>query len=192
MKMNPGTRPARSSRFAPGPDADPDSNAAADAENDQVSASERLSVTGLATAPGNDCLPRPGDISARFSRSFPGHPEQVARARHFVTAALPGCQAAPDAVLLTSELATNAVWHSATGRGGAFAVAVWHAGGRIKVTVTDDGSATRPAVAAAAEQLATSGRGLLLVDALADSWGYEAGGPDGRGCVWFELSCPGP
>jgi len=60
------------------------------------------------------------------------------------------------------------------------------------VTVTDDGSATRPAVAAAAEQLATSGRGLLLVDALADSWGYEAGGPDGRGCVWFELSCPGP
>ena len=92
----------------------------------------------------------------------------MALARTFVAAALASCPAASDAILLTSELATNAVTHSATGRGGLFAVSISHAPGRVRVTVTDDGSATRPAVAVAVgDELATSGRGLLLVDCLA-------------------------
>ena len=179
MKMNPGTRPARSSRFDRAPD------------NGQIGGSAEIAV---AAPPGEPAHP---DISPRFRRSFAGQPDQVAQARHFVQGALLGCPAAADAVLLTSELATNAVQHSATGRGGAFVVAICHAPGRVRVTVADGGSATHPAVAPAADELACSGRGLLLVDVLADRWGYasdldhpaadRAGGTSGA--VWFELPC---
>jgi hypothetical protein len=194
MKMNPGTRPARSSRFGPAPDAGTDSSTAADAENDQVSADGRFSAIGLPPAlagAGNDGPRGCADISSRFIRSFPGCPDQVAPARHFVAAALAGCPAAPDAVLLASELATNAVRHSATGRGGSFTVAISHAPGRVRITVTDDGSDTRPVLPAGAPgPLACSGRGLLLVDALSGGWGHAAGGPSRRAAVWFELPCP--
>ncbi len=62
-------------------------------------------------------------------------------------------------------------------------MAISHAPGRVRVTVTDDGSATRPAVAVAVgDELATSGRGLLLVDCLARHWGYrDRPGERGRG-----------
>jgi len=166
--MNPGTRPARSSRFDRSPD------------NGQ-------SDGGGAPQPDHP------DIPPRFRQAFAGHPDQVAQARRFVEGALAGCPALADVVLLTSELATNAVQHSATGRGGAFVVAISHGPGRVKVTVADGGSATRPAVAPEAAELAVSGRGLLLVDVLADRWGY-ASDLDHRalgacGAVWFELAC---
>lgn len=132
-------------------------------------------------------------IPPRFLRVFPGHPDQVAQARHFVGRAMARCPAMVDAVLLTSELATNAVQHSATGSGGTFAVAISHAPGRARLTVSDDGSAGHPLLAAA-DELATSGRGLMLVDCLALRWGYTSPGERGRGTgekstVWFELSC---
>jgi anti-sigma regulatory factor (Ser/Thr protein kinase) len=167
--MNPGTRPARSSRFDRSPD------------NGQSDGAPRAAGNG-----GTGHL----EIPPRFRQTFAGQPDQVAHARRFVEGALAGCPALADVVLLTSELATNAVQHSATGRGGAFIVAISHGPGRVKVTVTDGGSATRPAVAAEAAELAVSGRGLLLVDVLADRWGYasELDGP-AQGAVWFELAC---
>ncbi|HUZ26805.1 MAG TPA: ATP-binding protein [Streptosporangiaceae bacterium] len=134
-------------------------------------------------------------IPPRCWRAFPGHPDQVARARHFVARALADCPAVTDVVLLTSELATNAVQHSASGRGGIFAVAISHAPGRVRVTVTDGGSASLP-VMAAADELSTSGRGLILVDCLALRWGYtgpaelaRAEGAPAQATVWFELTC---
>jgi anti-sigma regulatory factor (Ser/Thr protein kinase) len=134
-------------------------------------------------------------IPPRFLRAFPGHPDQVALARHYVARALASCPAVADAVLLTSELATNAVQHTATGAGGTFAVAISHSPGRVRVTVTDDGSASLPAMAEA-EEMSTSGRGLILVDCLALRWGSapraERGRTHGvavRAAVWFELAC---
>jgi anti-sigma regulatory factor (Ser/Thr protein kinase) len=122
-------------------------------------------------------------------QSFPGQPDQVAAARAVVARALAGCPAAADVVLLTSELATNAIKHSASGRGGRFTIAISHGPGRVRVTVTDNGSAGHPALAAA-EELATSGRGLVLVDFLADRWGYaQSKGIRDPGAVWFELDC---
>jgi anti-sigma regulatory factor (Ser/Thr protein kinase) len=204
MKMNPGTRPARSSRFGRSPDNNQIGGPAATVparrpaqinhEDGEIGPSERDGESGHP------------DIPPRFRQSFAGQADQVARARDFVAAALAGCPAVADAVLLTSELATNAVQHSATGRGGAFIVAISHAPGRVRVTVTDGGSASRPAVAAEAAELAVGGRGLLLVDCLADRWGYAsepghpgdaghpgrpAGNGDGvpSGAVWFELAC---
>jgi anti-sigma regulatory factor (Ser/Thr protein kinase) len=134
-------------------------------------------------------------IPPRFWRAFHGHPDQVALARRFVARALADCPAVADVILLTSELATNAVQHSASGRGGTFAVAISHGPGRVRVTVTDDGSASLP-VMAAAEELSTSGRGLILVAGLAVRWGYAGPGERGRAAgsqvtatVWFELTC---
>jgi anti-sigma regulatory factor (Ser/Thr protein kinase) len=213
MNMNPGTRPARSSRYDRSPD------------NGQFAGAGKLAATGPAGQAGdengqtgqvgpigqiNRDTDHP-DIPPRFRRSFAGQPDQVAAARHFVHGALAGCPALADAVLLASELATNAVQHSASGRGGAFVVAISHAPGRVRVTVTDGGSATRPIVAREPEELAVSGRGLVLVDALADRWGYAseldhpaasdapanaAGRCPGAdvstehcGAVWFELAC---
>ena len=209
MDMNPGTRPARSSRYGRNPDDGPFSGAGS------------LATTVPPGPPGprgpaDDEVGQIGqinrgidhrDIPPRFRRSFAGQPDQVAQARHFVQAALAGCPALADAVLLTSELATNAVQHSATGRGGAFTVAISHGPGRVKVTVTDGGSATRPIVAPQTNELVVSGRGLVLVDGLADRWGYageldrpaasdapgRCSGGDVRAepaaAVWFELAC---
>ena len=49
-------------------------------------------------------------------RVFPGSGDQVGRARQFVGQVLGGCPAADDAVLLTSELVTNAITHTASGQ----------------------------------------------------------------------------
>jgi anti-sigma regulatory factor (Ser/Thr protein kinase) len=199
--MNPGTRPARSSRFGRSPDNGQfgagNLAPAVPAPAGHADHADHADHAGGGMRPaGRDGEDGHPDIPPRFRRSFPGQPDQVALARHFVQGALAGCPALADAVLLTSELATNAVQHSATGRGGAFVVAISHAPGRVRVTVTDNGSATRPAVAAEPEDLAVSGRGLLLVDALADRWGYAseqdraaAGVAVPCGAVWFELAC---
>jgi serine/threonine-protein kinase RsbW len=198
MKMNPGTRPVRSSRFSHSPDNNPlDGAAGITAVSPAGTADPGAADEGLADHDDQDGGSAHSEIAPRFRECFTGHPEQVARARHFVAGGLAGCTGAADAELLTSELATNAVQHSATGHGGTFIVAISHAPGRVRVTVTDGGSATFPAVAVAAEELVTSGRGLLLVDCLAERWGY-AGGPDqpgesrvpaAGGAVWFELAC---
>jgi anti-sigma regulatory factor (Ser/Thr protein kinase) len=172
---------------------------------------DRLVMMAVTDLPGTrrakardlGCAPdslRHDAIPPRFLRTFPGRPEEVAAARRFVTDALAGCPAASDVVLLTSELATNAIQHSATGHGGSFVIAISHGPGRVRVTVTDEGSASQPVVGAG-DELSTSGRGLILVDFLAVRWGYagqrDTGEPgrgeaaDGwdKGTVWFELDC---
>ena len=212
MKMNPGTRPARSSRFGPSPDNGPLGGPASITAASPAGTAARVAPGEGGHRADQDGGPAHRAIAPRFRECFTGHPEQVARARHFVAAALAGCPAAADAELLTSELATNAVQHSATGHGGTFIVAISHGPGRVRVTVTDGGSATFPAVAVADGELVTSGRGLLLVDCMADRWGYasasgyageasgpepggpepggpEPGGPEPSSTVWFELAC---
>ena len=121
------------------------------------------------------------------SRVFPGRPDQVACARLFVSARLTHCPAAADAALLTSELVTNAVQHTASGAGGRFRVSVCHGPDGVRIAVFDDGSPATPALAPRTE-LATSGQGLMLVTALASRWGHH-GSQHGR-AVWFEITCP--
>lgn len=121
------------------------------------------------------------------NRVFPGRPDQVACARRFVSARLTHCPAAADVVLLTSELVTNALQHSASGAGGRFRVSVCHGPDRVRIAVSDDGSPGTPALAPRTE-LATSGQGLMLVTALASRWGHH-GSQHGR-TVWFEITCP--
>jgi anti-sigma regulatory factor (Ser/Thr protein kinase) len=116
-------------------------------------------------------------------RAFAGSGNQVARTRLFVGQVLGGCPAADDAVLLTSELVTNAITHTASGRGGKVVVTVYRADTRVRVEVRDDGSEQVPAVSY--DKTEESGYGLGLVDLIAHSWGYR-GGQRGR-IVWFML-----
>jgi serine/threonine-protein kinase RsbW len=126
----------------------------------------------------------PVAIAKPIMRVFLGSRHEVRNVRAFVGEAVNGCPVADDVILLASEVATNAVAHTASGKGGTFTVVV-HLGDRvIRVEVHDDGSESSPDVRTA-EELAGSGRGLGLVESLATRWGH-LGNRDGR-VVWFEV-----
>lgn len=116
------------------------------------------------------------------SLTIPGCPEHVARARAFV-ARLAGA-AAETAVLLTSELVTNALLYTRSGRGGVVTVVVLDLPDGLLVEVADDGSPDRgPGVSG--DRYGASGHGLFLVEQLAARWGYRR---DGAGTtVWFQV-----
>jgi anti-sigma regulatory factor (Ser/Thr protein kinase) len=116
---------------------------------------------------------------------FPGIPSQVARARGLVTAALGRDHPLyDDCVLLTSELATNAILHSRSGDGGSFTVSVRAAESLVRVLVKDGGSSGPPCACRTGTQ-ATSGRGLPLIETLSHRWGFVR--ENGATSVWFEL-----
>jgi anti-sigma regulatory factor (Ser/Thr protein kinase) len=87
------------------------------------------------------------------------------------------------ALLITSELVTNAVIHGV----GEIHIAVSCDDSRLKVAVTDSGAlAVEPPNAK--DAFAETGRGLTLVSFLADAWGVETvAGHQGK-TVWFRLS----
>jgi anti-sigma regulatory factor (Ser/Thr protein kinase) len=110
-----------------------------------------------------------GSLAAVITRSFPGRPESVSAARSWVTGFLPGSPARDDAALMTSELVTNAVLHSASGvPGGAFMVSVCAGAGSVRVDVTDQGE-----VPQRASVRVGLGKGLVIVSQLADVFGAD-------------------
>ena len=122
---------------------------------------------------------------SRAHLELPPEPASVARARRFVAdmLALWECDdAARLAVLLTSEVVTNAVRYAHQ----TVRVDITADNNTIVVATTDDDP--RPPRPAAAPLEASGGRGLVLVDALASRWGTD---PDPPGkTVWFELHLP--
>ena len=113
---------------------------------------------------------------------FPGDAGQVREARRFLAGVLDGCPAAADALLCVSELATNAVLHSWSGRpGGRFTVCARMRAGSVRVAVADEGGPW----GRRRDSGGQSGRGLLIVSGLASRWGREDGAA-GR-TVWFEI-----
>ena len=81
-------------------------------------------------------------LSPRVQREqvLPARPDQVQVARAFIAAILPACPAAGDAVLCVSELATNAVLHSASRHpGGTFTVRAIIFDHHARIEVEDDG-----------------------------------------------------
>jgi anti-sigma regulatory factor (Ser/Thr protein kinase) len=85
-----------------------------------------------------------------------------------------------DAVLLVSELVTNAVKYGPEAE--AFRLIVATDETTTRFTVHDSGVGPLPEMRDEAD-LAPGGHGLRLVDALADRWGVERGSTR----VWFEL-----
>lgn len=119
--------------------------------------------------------------------TLPGQPEHVRDARHFVARLMgSGHPQADTAMLLTSELVTNAVTHSRSGLpGGTVELVVAARAACMLFSVIDNGSDTalpKPGNDPGGE----SGNGLLLVENLADDWGYAV--RSGRKVVWFRLA----
>ena len=139
-------------------------------------------------------LATPQPLVEVVSGSFPGQADQVGKARRFIRDVLgPDWPRLDDVLVLASEIASNAVRHTASGDGGVFemSVALFAAAETARVAVTDQGGASEPVIAhrgdtgAGLAALPAGGRGLRLVDVLADRWGYR-GDELGR-TVWFEI-----
>ncbi|MEV1066798.1 SpoIIE family protein phosphatase [Streptomyces sp. NPDC050263] len=117
-----------------------------------------------------------------------GDPEALSEARHMIRAAVRawGVRDRSDEIeLVADELITNALMHT---EGAAIVTLRALTGGerRLRVEVEDSSSAL-PRRREAGES-GVLGRGLLLVDLLADAWGVEARG--GGKCVWCEFVAP--
>ncbi|WP_308271306.1 ATP-binding protein [Kitasatospora sp. SUK 42] len=84
--------------------------------------------------------------------------------------------------LLTSELVSNAVRHAA---GRTIGLHVSRKPGWLRVEVRDSSRAMPCMILAEAQPVNERGRGLRIVDDLADRWGADLL-PRGKG-VWFEL-----
>lgn len=123
------------------------------------------------------------DWNHEVSESFASAPESVRAARRLVTAATAGAgPAGDDAVLLLSELATNAVIHT----GSPFEVVVRRRPDRLRIEVADGNRAM--ARRQRFSLTSGTGRGLGMVDEVADRWGVDER-PGGK-VVWFELAIP--
>lgn len=115
-------------------------------------------------------------------RSFSNDKAAVGEARRFVSEVLEDGLPATlvdTAILLTSEVVSNAVLHARS----APTVAVRLASDRVRVEV-DDSSPALPVRKHYGIE-ATTGRGLMLLETLADRWGAERVGSGKR--VWFDL-----
>ncbi|MEK2488572.1 ATP-binding protein [Kitasatospora purpeofusca] len=119
---------------------------------------------------------------------FPGVPESAGAARSLVREALGGHPRVADAELIVSELVTNSVLHSRSGRpGGSVWVEIRRSSGTVLIDVADEGGQGGVPGLRAPDEAADFGRGLTLVDALADSWGAHNDGDDYRS-VWAQLT----
>jgi anti-sigma regulatory factor (Ser/Thr protein kinase) len=120
------------------------------------------------------------------SLTIPGRPEHVREARAFTAKALGELHPSLDtAVLLTSELVTNAVMHSSSRcAGGSITILIMESAGGMRIEVADEGSELSSPVVRG-DLYASDGHGLFLVQALADQWGYVR--DDNGTTVWFWL-----
>jgi anti-sigma regulatory factor (Ser/Thr protein kinase) len=140
----------------------------------------------------------PGPIAALEARqrtavlgslTIPGRPVEVSTARAFITRTMAATGKgrtidSDAATLLTSELVTNAIQHTASGADdGTVTIVVIDVPDGVLVEVIDDGSADMPVVKS--DLLATDGHGLYLVQQLTAQWGYSRD-PAGT-TVWFHL-----
>jgi serine/threonine-protein kinase RsbW len=121
---------------------------------------------------------------------FSGEAAAVGQAREFVRGVLGGTwPGLDDLLLMVSEVASNAVRHTASGDdGGWFDLTISVADYTVRIAIADRGGSSEPLIPDDGGEFGvlTGGRGLRIVDALADRWGYT-GDELGR-VVWFELT----
>ena len=119
----------------------------------------------------------------RWRRVFPGDEQQLGVLRRWLALLLPDCPARDDVAYVATELGTNAVQHTASGRGGWFAVEItWHRA-MVRVAVADSGTPGAPKVIDDPE--GEHGRGLLVVAGLSARTGV-CGDDRGR-LVWADI-----
>lgn len=117
-----------------------------------------------------------------YSAKFAGTPDQVSEVRHEIQRYCKGCPIAEDAVLIASELASNAVEHTLS-RLGTFVVRCEILGDHLQIQVEDDGGPWfhpepdgRP-------------HGLEIVSLLTSDWGVQPLA-NGQRVVWASIAFP--
>jgi PAS domain S-box-containing protein len=141
--------------------------------------------------PGVETRTRSSVITARAAASFDPLGRSVATARAFVRDTLQGwghSDVVDDAVVLTSELVTNAVIHAGTSAD----VLCLRSEDGVRVEVADRYPEREVPIQGAGRTIANldseNGRGLLLCAALASRWGVEY--TPTHKTVWFQLDLP--
>ena len=124
--------------------------------------------------------------------AVPHHPIGAGVARRRLSLELSGAvrpELLADAIAIIAELVGNAIRHATPLPGDVVRVA-WRVryaaeAQSVTITVTDGGASVLPVVRHP-DLSAVDGRGLAIVEALADGWGFER---DGLGqSVWAEVS----
>ena len=121
-------------------------------------------------------------MSATYTWELPRDSTAPAQGRWRVREVASNDREAVDAELVVTELITNAWKHGA----GDLPIT-------LRVEVRDDAlhlevcgeSASDPMRSASGEGSESSGRGLMMIDGLTDSWGFERNGSNL--CVWADL-----
>jgi serine/threonine-protein kinase RsbW len=144
-----------------------------------------MSATGGASDQHQELHELPQDLvpGTRWRRLFPGEERQLGAMRRWLRALLPDDPTRDDLACVATELASNAIRHTASGRGGLFLVEItWHES-IVRIIVADRGGPTEPRVID--EPAVDHGRGLLLVRGLSVRAGV-CGDQRGR-LVWADL-----
>jgi anti-sigma regulatory factor (Ser/Thr protein kinase) len=126
-----------------------------------------------------------------ISALFLAEPESAPRARRALETLEPlvSWPTFADLRLLVSELIANSVEHSGAARDQLIGLEISVVDEALRVEVSDPGPGfDLPRTPTTQPWEAEYGRGLLIVDSLAQSWGVTHGE---RSTVWFELPAPG-
>jgi anti-sigma regulatory factor (Ser/Thr protein kinase) len=117
-------------------------------------------------------------------RAFPRTADSVPAARHFVVDTVNDIpkEIVDRAALMVSELATNAIRHGGTD----FELRIKRTDDELSVEIEDSGEGSP--VVRRAQPNDASGRGLHIVEALADEWGVRNTKRRAGKTVWFRLS----
>ncbi|MFI6289551.1 ATP-binding protein [Streptomyces sp. NPDC051018] len=122
----------------------------------------------------------------------PGFREEVSRARRWACDILSGHPSADDIALIVSELGTNALRYTASGRAnGLFHVSLALSAHVVAVSVTDGGDSETIPEATAADDLALNGRGLDIITALAHGFAVHDTGQGHTVTAEFHTDRPG-
>lgn len=122
-------------------------------------------------------------VTSTHHRRIPNSLAAPATARRYVAQVLAGeCSDLLDAVvLMVSELATNCVLHADSD----LVVSVERAGGEVRIDVADDDPS--PVARRDPRPDEATGRGLRIVDELADEWGVRESRDRHGKSVWFTV-----
>jgi hypothetical protein len=105
--------------------------------------------------------PSLGPSALRWWRAFSGEARELGRAREWLVSLLPECPARDDVISVATELGSNALLHTASGRDGVFAVEITCSPSIVPIAVADCGGPAEPRIIEEAD--GEYGRGLLLV-----------------------------
>jgi anti-sigma regulatory factor (Ser/Thr protein kinase) len=139
-------------------------------------------------APPLATLPNTQSSSIQIEFTLRGGPLAASEAREHVAAAngvVPRSVRA-EALLLLTELVTNAVRHGGASDGLPVEVAVTRSPRGVRIVVRDPGAGFEWRGRETTSVREESGYGLLLVDRMASRWGIVRG--ESATTVWFELS----